>query len=119
MDMRDELCLLESSALFILYEHKSQAQARDGTYDANIQTRIQQVADQVVYYSRRCYDDVVPDYATMSPYIPLSLYQAAVVRRRQAKSTGSSIATKDYEAMERILGLFALRWANASESHDS
>lgn len=102
--------------MFVLYEHKNQAQARDGTYDADIQTRIQQVADQVVYYSRRCYDDVVPDYATMSPYISQSLYQAAVVRRRQAEITGSLIAMKDYETMERILGLFALRWGNASES---
>lgn len=105
--------------MFVLYEHQNQAQARDGTYDVNTQIRLQQVADQVVYYSKRCYDDVVPDYATMSPYIPLSLCQAAVVRRREAKSTGSSIAMKDYKAMERILGLFALRWTNSCEFHSS
>jgi hypothetical protein len=72
------------------------------------------VADEVVHYARRCYPfDVEPDYGTMSPYIPLSLYQAAVVRDRQYRMSRHAGAATDIDALKHILGLFAKRWANA------
>jgi hypothetical protein len=72
------------------------------------------VADQVVRYAQRCYPlEVDPDYKTMSPYIPLSLYQAAVACDRQYRISRRASTAVDAETLKLILALFAKRWGNA------
>ena len=74
------------------------------------------VADRVVRYAERCYSpEVDPDCKTMSPYIPLSLYQAAVVRDRQYRISRRASTAAYVETLKRILTLFAKRWSNAGK----
>lgn len=53
-------------------------------------------------------------YGTFSPYVPLSLYQAAVVQLRVWKRTGEERYCHGLSSLKQTLGHFNKRWTVAS-----
>jgi hypothetical protein len=70
-------------------------------------------AAQIDFYSRRCYDDNAElDY--LSPYVPLALYQAALVYSRLSSSSSQTAEREAYNSLKKKLRFFAQRWGVAS-----
>lgn len=72
------------------------------------------IAAQIDHYSRRCYDEQA-ELEHLSPYTPLSLYQAAVVHSRLYRLDGHSANREALLSLEGKLRFFARRWASAGK----
>jgi hypothetical protein len=74
------------------------------------------LSTQLVQFSSALFstgEDV--DYGTFSPYVPLSLYQAAVVQLRLWKQTGEECYWQGLSSLKRTLGYFGRRWTIAGK----
>jgi hypothetical protein len=74
------------------------------------------LSTQLVQYSSALFstgEDV--DYGTFSPYVPLSLYQAAVVQLRLWNQTGEGRYWQGLSSLKRTLGHFGRRWTIAGK----
>jgi len=54
------------------------------------------------------------NYGTFSPYVPLSLYQAAVVQNRLWMRSGDAAYRENLLALKHILQFYSRRWMVAS-----
>lgn len=89
----------------------SSAQVR--TYDRAL-ILMEPLSAQIAEFSSRLFgtgEDL--EYGTFSPYVPLSLYQAAVVQHRLWKRTGDASHEGTLHSLKKILGFFHRRWAVA------
>jgi hypothetical protein len=74
------------------------------------------LSTQLVQFSSALFstgEDV--DYGTFSPYVPLSLYQAAVVQLRLWNQTGEECYWQGLSSLKRTLGYFGRRWTIAGK----
>ena len=55
------------------------------------------------------------NYDVMSPYIPLSIYQSAVVQLRLLQRGYKTVNADALNSLRQILGHFSKRWGNAGE----
>jgi hypothetical protein len=77
------------------------------------------LSTQIADFSQRLFGgaDEDRDYSTFSPYVPLSLYQSAVVQLRLWKQTGDSTYEDRLVSLKGILGHFNRRWVIAGDFH--
>jgi hypothetical protein len=74
------------------------------------------LSTQLVQYSAAIFgtgEDV--DYGTFSPYVPLSLYQAAVVQLRLWDQTSEERYWEGLSSLKTTLGHFGRRWTIAGK----
>ncbi|KAK3620812.1 hypothetical protein LTR56_020586 [Elasticomyces elasticus] len=94
-----------TNALFMLL---NDAEKRDGK---DVLSAMEPLSTQIVVFSSRLFGDGEGiDYGTLSPYIPLSLYQAAVVQSRLYRRTGERCYGEALLTLKRLLGYFNKRW---------
>jgi hypothetical protein len=73
------------------------------------------VAVTIYNYAGRCYTSEGDfDYETLSPYIMLSIYQAAVVYLHLQRLSDEPKYASGLERLQTVLKNFARRWAAAS-----
>ncbi|KAM0689935.1 hypothetical protein Q7P36_010808 [Cladosporium allicinum] len=104
-----------SSALFVLYEH-SQPASVGITNDEGSLYLMEPLSTQIVQLSSALFgtgEDT--NYGTFSPYVPLSLYQAAVVQLRLWKKTGEEHYLQGLSSLKGTLGYFGRRWTIAGK----
>ena len=76
------------------------------------------VALQSTFYAKRCYElEQHFDYPTMSPYIPLALYQSALIFQRLSQVRTEPSDIEHIAEVKQILRHFAKRWAVSGELH--
>ena len=107
-----------SSALFLLYGQGDQT--HDAPRVANEPNRLEKmelVALRLVYYTERCYSsEHTVDYATLSPFLPVAIYQSAVVLERAVRLHESPTRRQAFAAAKLTLGYLRKRWASAGMS---
>ena len=77
------------------------------------------LSTQIACFSQRLFggSDEDRDYSTFSPYVPLSLYQSAVVQLRLWKQTGDPAYEERLVSLKGILGHFNRRWVIGGDCH--
>lgn len=74
------------------------------------------LSTQITDFSRQLFGPEKPvNYDLMSPYIPLSIYQSAVVQLRLLRKTGVAWHERAVTSLRDILMQFNKRWANAGK----
>jgi hypothetical protein len=78
---------------------------------------IESCALYISQFSQHLFSDMeaVP-LDTMSPFIPYSIYQAAIVQFRLWKQTQDSKYKEMFDSLQGILDFFGRRWENAGQS---
>ncbi|KAL5314236.1 hypothetical protein ACEPPN_018661 [Leptodophora sp. 'Broadleaf-Isolate-01'] len=100
-----------SSALFMLYDSALFSSQTSSEYKDTLIESIQCSSTQITEFSRHLFGDVAAvDFDVVSPLIPLSLYQAAIVQYRVGKQTGEIRHRNGFESLKEILGYFDRRW---------
>ena len=75
------------------------------------------LSTQITEFSRQLFGPEKPvNYDLMSPYIPLSIYQSAVVQLRLLRKSGVAWHERAVSSLRDILMQFNKRWANAGTS---
>lgn len=72
---------------------------------------------QITSFSQRLFGgpEADRDYSTFSPYVPLSVYQSAVVQLRLWRATGDASYQVGLASLKEILSYFKKRWSIAGE----
>lgn len=78
---------------------------------------IEECALCISQFSQHLFSDMeaVP-LDTMSPFIPYSLYQAAIIQFRLWKQTQDHKYKELFNSLQGILDFFSRRWENAGQS---
>lgn len=74
------------------------------------------LSKRIAEFSRKLFangDEV--DYVTLSPFVPISLYQSAVVQWRLWKQSRKAEHKVALESLKVILGYFSKRWGIAGK----
>ena len=96
------------SALFVLYDsmgHNGTGGGDDRALDA-----MEPLSHRITQCSTRLFgtgQDL--NYGTFSPYVPLSLYQAAVVQLRLWKRGGVAVYQENLHALKHIMEFYSRR----------
>ena len=100
------------SALYLLYDYAGR-RTGDVVNDQRNLSAMEPLSTQIADFSNRLFGESGEDadYSTFSPYVPLSLYQSAVVQLRLWKQTGNPAYHKGLNSLKAILGYFNRRWA--------
>lgn len=99
------------SALFALYESALLPCNLDNDSRANILKSIEFISTQIVEFSEYLFRDLDKiKYNMMSPFVPQSLYQAAIVQFRLWKQTNEMRYKNALDSLKNILGHFNKRW---------
>jgi hypothetical protein len=103
------LTILTLSALFILHATSFSEETVEN------QNRLYQVLEpistRISEFSNRLFIQVeLVELETLSPFVPYSLYQAAVVQLGLWKQTDSESYINAFESLKTILGHFKKRW---------
>lgn len=73
------------------------------------------LSKRVAEFSRELFaDESEIDYGSLSPYVPYSIYQSAVVQHQLWKQNGQEIHQAAMNSLKKILGYFSKRWLIAS-----
>ena len=106
----------EASALLTLYDSTLLRNEVDETDKANTLRSLETEAGCIVDFASQLFG-VVEDleYQTMSPLIPYSLYQAAVVQFRLWKQSDRDAYKKGLDVLTGALAQFNKRWLIAGE----
>ncbi|KAH7304841.1 hypothetical protein BKA65DRAFT_602133 [Rhexocercosporidium sp. MPI-PUGE-AT-0058] len=100
-----------SSALFTLYDSALFSSQISQDYKDTLLASIQCSSTQITEFSRHLFGDVAAvDFGVVSPLIPHSLYQAAIVQYRLGKQIGEMRYRNGFESLKEILGYFNRRW---------
>jgi hypothetical protein len=95
-----------SNALFTLYEYSPAPIDEDQKL-----TAMEPVSTQIAEFSAFLFGDVEKiEYPTLSPLVPYSLYQAAVVQFRLWKRHNKDQHRNNLNSLKRILSYFNQRW---------
>jgi hypothetical protein len=106
-----KLLLIKFSALFTLYNSAIDAQETDDSRKSRILSSMEPLSKQIAEFSRRLFGNGEGiDYGSLSPYVPYSLYQSAVVQHQLWKQTGQEIHKAALDSLKEILGHFHKRW---------
>jgi hypothetical protein len=106
-----EPLLTESSALYTLYDSTINLQGTDEAMRSQILSSMEPLSKQIAEFSKRLFGDGNSiDYGTLSPYVPYSLYQSAVVQHRLWNQTGHEDHKTALASLKEILGHFRKRW---------
>ncbi len=101
--------LIICSALFVLHD----SMGRNGTGGSNDRAldAMEPLSIRITQFSLRLFgtgQDL--NYGTFSPYVPLSLYQAAVVQLRLWKRSGEIVHEDNLRSLKHILEYYCRRW---------
>jgi len=108
--------LTRSSALYTLYNSAVSLQETDEAIESQILSSMEPLSRKVAEFSRRLFGDGEDiDYGTLSPYVPYSLYQSAVVQHQAWKQTGHADHKAALDSLKEILGHFQKRWLIAGK----
>lgn len=86
-----------------------------------IWTSLEQTSTRIAIFSDYLFADMSKvDIAKMSPFIPYSLYQAAIVQYRLFKRTGQPEYEQHVSSLKTIMTHFRERWwiAGKHQTHD-
>lgn len=82
--------------------------------DQEAVSALEPLSTQIVQFSRRLFGpEQTVDYNTTSPYVPLSLYQSAVVQLSLWERSNQMVYKEGLASLKEILGFFKQRWASA------
>ncbi|KAK0860466.1 hypothetical protein LTR91_006504 [Friedmanniomyces endolithicus] len=98
-----------TNALFVLHD----SMGRNGTGGSNDRAldAMEPLSIRITQFSLRLFgtgQDL--NYGTFSPYVPLSLYQAAVVQLRLWKRSGEIVHEDNLRSLKHILEYYCRRW---------
>ncbi|KAK3067025.1 hypothetical protein LTR53_016340 [Teratosphaeriaceae sp. CCFEE 6253] len=100
-----------TNALFMLHEDAGKRDATD------VLTAMHPLSTQINVFSNQLFGNgEAICYGTLSPYIPLSLYQAAVVQSRLYRRSGEQCYGEALLSLKKLLGYFNRRWLVAGTS---
>ncbi len=100
----------------MLYDSALFSQYTDQIYKSSLLESIEANSRTVTEFSRHLFGDPdAVDYGTMSPYVPYSLYQSAIVQYRLWKQTGDIKYQDGLGSQKDILGYFERRWLIGGE----
>jgi hypothetical protein len=106
-----EPLLTESSALYTLYDFTINLQGTDEAMRFQILSSMEPLSKRIAEFSKQLFGDGNGiDYGTLSPYVPYSLYQSAVVQHRLWNQTGHEDHKSALASLKEILGHFRKRW---------
>jgi hypothetical protein len=114
---REKLLLITSSALYTLYDSAVDLQETDDAMKSQILSSMEPFSKQIAEFSRRLFgngDGI--DYGSLSPYVPYSLYQSAVIQHQLWEKTGQAIHQAALDSLKEILGHFSRRWLVAGNT---
>jgi len=98
------------SALFTLYD-SSMLRQQNEIEKSRILSMLEKASTAMVEFSAYLFGDPEKlDYATMSPFVPYSLYQAGVVQFRLWKHTSALHHRESLDSVKKILRFFNRRW---------
>jgi hypothetical protein len=99
------------SALFTLYESALLSGNLDNESRTNTLKSLEYISTQIVEFSEYLFRDLDKiKYNLMSPFVPQSLYQAAIVQFRLWKQTNETRYKNALDSLRQILGYFNKRW---------
>jgi hypothetical protein len=99
------------SALFTLYESALLSGHLDNESKTNTLKSVEYISTQIVQFSEYLFRDLDKiRYNMMSPFVPQSLYQAAIVQFRLWKQTNETRYKNALDSLKQILGHFNQRW---------
>ncbi|KAK0307895.1 hypothetical protein LTR01_005227 [Friedmanniomyces endolithicus] len=101
--------LMIGSALFVL--HDSMGHNGTGGSDDRALDAMEPLSHRITQFATRLFgtgQDL--NYGTFSPYVPLSLYQAAVVQNRLWMRSGDAAYKENLLALKHILQFYSRRW---------
>lgn len=111
---RAEIRLIHDSVTFIFYDRSNPHGPGNGTISDESLALMEPVAILIAGYAEHCYTyDSDFDYETLSPYIMLSVYQAAVVCTELNQRKGDGKYQSALSLLMRVLRNFGRRWAAA------
>lgn len=90
------------------------------TNNARFLQSLESTSTRIALFSKHLFGDPAKrNIGVMSPFVPYSLYQAAVVQQRLAKRTGEADYQRNLNSLEQILGTFKQRWLIAGKYLDA
>jgi transcription factor-like protein len=106
------------SALFILYEFMLSRNTENVFDRHQVLLSIEETSIRVLTFAEASYCEREENYPSeiLSPYLPYSLCQAAIVQHRLWKQTGFPICKQRLDILKNILKEFTHRWMVACES---
>lgn len=100
-----------ASALFTLYDSALLSNKYNDDDKSGLLTSIEATSNRVVQFATLLFGNTEKvNIDTLSPFVPYSLYQAAVVQFRLWKRTETSQYKEAMDSLKEILGHFARRW---------
>jgi hypothetical protein len=108
------------SALFTLYESALLSGNLDNDSRISTLKSLEYISTQIFEFSEYLFRDLGKvKYNMMSPFVPQSLYQAAIVQFRLWKQTNETRYKTALDSLKQILGHFNKRWLVAGMSDAS
>jgi hypothetical protein len=79
--------------------------------NSRIMSALESTSTRITQFSRYLFGDAENvDYEVMSPFVPYSLYQAAIVQFRLYKKSNRADFKEATDSLKEILGYFSKRW---------
>lgn len=105
------------SALFTLYEFQLGHKPEDGVERHRILRSMEETSARAIIFAEASYGDRENfHHETLSPYLPYSLSQAAIIQYRLWKQNDDRICKNRFESLMGILKDFSRRWLLAGET---
>jgi hypothetical protein len=105
-----------SSALFNMYDVSLSHYHDNDVRKMRVLDSLESAAVSLVDFSKHVFADPSrKDASFMSPFIPLSLYQAAVIQHRAWRRTKVPFCKERVSHLMKTLQIFSKRWLNAGE----
>ena len=103
------------SALFLLYDSMLLSHEHEEEKIQILKSQ-EEWSMRIAQYSRHLFGDADNiNYELLSPFIPYSLYQAAVVQYRMWKQTAERLHNEALDSLKTVLGYFNKRWLVAGK----
>jgi hypothetical protein len=104
------------SALFTLYEAALLSDKYEVGERHAIFQSLESTSSRIAVFSAHLFADIsLVDIDKMSPFVPYSLYQSAVVQYRLFQQTAQMEYQRNFESLKSILGSFKRRWLVAGQ----
>lgn len=104
------------SALFTLYEAALLSEKYDETEVELVSQSMQSTSDRIDAFSSSLFSDMsLVNIDNLSPFIPYSLYQAAIIQHRLFRQTGKQSHQQAIISLKSILDTFKQRWLIAGK----
>jgi hypothetical protein len=109
--MGQETFLTRNSALCVLYDAAIISDKHNEPERIRLSQSMEATSKRIVEFSSLLFGDVEKiNYDRLSPFVPHSLYQAAVVQLRSFKQTNEIKYKENLDSIKTILGYFNKRW---------